>query len=101
MKKRYIICITIVISGLLITAATFFKVTKNHTDRVILVTEKRITEAAKECVWNEDCKENKITLGYLIQKGYLKEEVNPITKMYYTHESYVLKENEQYTFHEV
>ena len=51
-------------------------------------------------MWDDICTEDKITLGELITLGYAKEEVNPQTKMYYTHNSYVLISENNYTFYE-
>jgi len=101
MSNKKIVFITILISLASVSIYTFYKVQKRHLDLSILVTERRITEAAKECVLNDRCKENKITLKKLIELGYAKEEVNPLTKMYYKLDSYVEKKENTYTFIEV
>ena len=100
MNNRNCILFTILFSLILIIGLTIYKVYDTHLKRNFWVVEKRIIEGAKECVWNDECSAGKITLGELISLGYAKEEVNPKTKMYYTHESYVLVENNQYTFYE-
>ncbi len=101
MSPKKIIFITIIISLLSITVATFYKVKKEHSDKVVLVTEKRILYGAQNCVFDGACKEKKVTLGTLIQKGYVKEEVNPLTKMYYSPESFVEINEDTYIFKEV
>ena len=99
-NNRNCILFTIFFSLILIIGLTIYKVYDTHLKRNFSVVEKRIIEGAKECVWDEVCTEDKITLGELITLGYAKEEVNPQTKMYYTHNSYVLIENNNYSFHE-
>lgn len=101
MTNRKIILVTFLLSVASISFYTFYKVQKNHLDLSILVTERRITEGAKQCVWDDVCKENQITLEELIRLGYAKEEVNPYTKMYYKKSSYVEKKENTYTFIEV
>lgn len=98
MNRNFVI-ITIVLTLASVGLYSFYKINMRHNARLTEVSEKKIIEKAKECVWDDVCTENTITLGFLIEKGYLKEEVNPITKKYYSHESYVDKES--YTFHEV
>ena len=95
------IYITFLLSMLIIVSFSIYKVQKKHDNFVLQVSEKRITEAAMSCYYEEKCFENKVTLGELIFMGYLKEEVNPKTKMYYSHESYVEKKENTYTFVEV
>ncbi len=99
-NNRNCILFTIFFSILLIVGLTIYKVYDTHIKRNFLVVEKRIIEGAKECVWDEICDTNKITLGELIILGYAKEEVNPQTKMYYNHNSYVLIHENTYTFFE-
>lgn len=101
MKSFKIVFATFLISVFLIITFSVLKVEKRHEEMVLLVSEKKITEAAKNCYYEDSCQKEKVTLGELIQKGYLKEEVNPITKMYYSHESYVEKKENTYTFVEV
>ncbi len=98
MNRNFVI-ITIVLTLASVGFYSFYKINRRHNVRLMEVSTKKIVEKAKECVWDDVCTEDTITLGYLIEKGYLKEEVNPITKKYYSHESYV--EKESYTFHEV
>lgn len=102
MKSFKIIFATFLLSVLLIVSFSILKVQKRHDEMVILVSEKKITEAAMNCYFDDQCLfDDKVTLGELIQKGYLKEEVNPITKMYYSHDSYVEKKENTYLFVEV
>lgn len=66
-----------------------------------MVTEKRITEAAKDCYLKDICKNEKITLKELYDNNYLEKESNPITKEYYNENSYVKINNKSYIFVEV
>lgn len=101
MSNLKIIIFTILISLILLVGATFIDIYKTHKNRLILVSQKRITEACETCFLEEKCHSSKVTLQELIDLNYLKEEVNPLTKMYYSKESYVTKENDTYVFHEV
>ena len=100
MKNRTIILLTILTIIISICVATVWKVNKRHEEREILVVEKRIIEGATECFNKGECEGNKVTLNALINKGYAKKEINPITKTYYNLDSYVIK-NEEYEFVEV
>ena len=100
MKNRTIILITVLTIIISICMATVWKVNKRHEEREILVVEKRIIEGATECFNKGECEGNKVTLNALINKGYAKKEINPITKTYYNLDSYVIK-NEEYEFVEV
>lgn len=101
MSKTKIIVLTLLISFFSVFSLTLWKVQKKHQDALVLVVEKRIIEAAEDCLRNDDCQRTPITLQKLITEGYLKEEVNPITKMYYKHDSYVDLKDNQYIFVEV
>ena len=101
LNNRNSILFTITIILLLLVGLTVYKVYEKHMTRSFLVVEKRIIEAAKSCVWDGVCNEKEILLGKLITSGYAKGEVNPKTKMYYSHNSYVLVNENQYTFFEV
>ena len=80
-KMSKIISILIVIAmPLTIVIATVLKVSNNHQELELLVSSKKIEEAARKCVIDENCKEELISLGFLIKKGYLTQEVHPITK---------------------
>ncbi len=98
--NRKCVILTILITLSAVGGYTFYKIAKRHNERIVTVTEKRILEQAEECVWEDNCKENRITLKELMEKGYLGKEVNPITKMYYDENSYIEKTENTYTFHE-
>ncbi len=100
-RNKVIINITIVAIILIILIPTVYNIIKKHNDRLIMVTEKRIEEAAKDCYLKDICKDNKITLKVLYDNKYLEKESNPITKEYYNEESYVLVKNGTYTFKEI
>lgn len=77
-KLKYLIYF-IVVLGTVILVISGYKAEKNHEKKLILVTNSKIKEAAKECYLKKDC-ENKITLQNLYDKKYLDEVINPITK---------------------
>ena len=101
MKNMSKICISLTISGVLglIGGTSIYKVVSRHHDRLLLVSEKRIVEKARQCFNEEKCTNDAVTLKTLYQLHYLTNEVNPITKEYYKDDSYVKKEGDnQYTF---
>lgn len=96
MKKLSIVIIFIII--LLIGGFTAYKVISMHNDNLILVTEKRIIEAAQRC-WREDkCHNDVVTLKELYENNYLEQEINPLTKEIYNEASYVTKKENSYQF---
>ena len=78
--NKICISLTIIIIALMIGIPTSNKVLNKHNDKLIKVTEKRITEATKKCFIDEKCHGNEITLQDLYDNNYLNEEINPITK---------------------
>lgn len=86
----------IVLSILLISGYTAYKVVTIHNHNVLLVSEKRIIEAAKNCVNEDKCEGNKITLKNLYEEKYLEQEINPLTKEIYNDNSYVLIKEEKF-----
>lgn len=83
---------------LIISIPTIYKVVKNHNNNLISVVEDKIIEAAKQCYFEEKCNDNKIYLKDLYSLEYLEKVSNPITKEYYNDNSYVLRENDKFTF---
>ena len=96
MKKIFwgiIILIIILIGGF-----TTYKVIHNHNQNLMLVSEKRIIEAAQKC-WNENkCSNETVSLEELYNNNYLEQEINPLTKEIYNKKSYVYKEENTYYF---
>lgn len=75
--------ITIIISAIIffiITIASIVKVYNKHIDNLYSVVEKKICENTKDCYSDGICKDDVITLGFLIKNGYLSTQINPITK---------------------
>ncbi len=87
MKK--IVGITILIIFIIISGFTTYKVVKNHREKLYLVTEKRIIEAAFKCINEKKCTNYPVTLNQLYDNKYLYEEINPVTKEVYNYDSYV------------
>ena len=97
-RNKVIVYLTIISILLIISIPTIYNIIKKHNDRLIMVTEKRIEEAAKDCYLKDICKDNKITLKALYDNNYLEKESNPITKEYYNENSYVKYSNNEYVF---
>lgn len=96
LNRLSIILLTLIL--LLTIVITIIKVVKNHNEKLLEVTDKYIVEQAKKCVNEKKCLEDKITLQTLYDLEYLEKIANPVTKKYYNNESYVLKEENNYTF---
>ena len=98
-RSKFVINVTVIGIVLIILIPTVYKIVKEHNDRLMMVTTKRIEEAAKDCKMAEICKNEKITLKELYDNKYLEKESNPITKEYYNENSYVEVNN--YKFVEI
>ena len=94
MNNRIIISGTIIIIALMIGIPTFINVKKDHEEKLIKVTENRIKEA-KKCFLENKCEGNSTTLQSLYNVGYLDEQVNPVTKKYYSSTSVIKYENKK------
>ena len=94
------ICITatVIIIVSLVIGVTTYKVLDEHNDKLIKVEEKYIIETAKNCLNEKKCSGSKITLQTLYDLDYLNVEANPVTKEYYTPNSYVEINDANYTF---
>ncbi|HIR74504.1 TPA: hypothetical protein IAB95_03270 [Candidatus Ventrenecus avicola] len=100
LNNRNVIIITTLLILILLVGGTLWKVRTDSLNRSITVVEKRITEGFQACQFDDVCQNDEITLGELISLGYAKEEVNPVTKLYYSHDSIVRKEENDYIFEE-
>lgn len=100
MKVKEIIAIILLTVVLLYTGVIAYKMVYKHNENLLIVTSKRIEEAAKKCVAESKCNKNNITLATLYEKGYLNEEYNPVTKEIYSKNSKIIFENNKYVFHE-
>ena len=74
-NKYHILIIIIVGIGIL----GMYEVNKSSIEKSYLVVENKIKEAGKKCFLEDKCEE-KFTLNDLIEKGYIKEAIDPITK---------------------
>lgn len=90
--------VAIIVAILIILIPTTLKIIKTNRDRLHLVTNKRIIEAYQSCVKRYVCDDEKTTLNYLMENGFLQKEINPVTKEYYNLDSYVIKDNNEYKF---
>ena len=81
MEKSKVFTILIAtLTIVLITVATIIKIYNNHIDNQFKVIEKEICEAVRECVLDNKCTSEEITINDLIENEYIDEQVNPITK---------------------
>lgn len=97
--NKIIVYITLIFVLLVIGIPTFYKVTNLHQDNLIKVTDKKIIEAAKKCYYEGKCLDTRITLESLYTNNYLTDDViDPISKVVYSKNSYVLNEKDEFTF---
>ena len=98
-SSKTIICITIIVCSLMISIPTFYNVISENHRKLYIVTEKYVIEAAKNCYFDDKCKNTKITLKELYDNNYLKDEViNPVTKEIYSDNSFVNLKKKDSTF---
>lgn len=90
---------SIIIIILIISIPTIYFVIKNHQDNLYRVVEEKIIGAAKECYYENICKEEKITLEFLYENEFLTKVSDPVTKEYYDPSSYVLRIDKTFKFY--
>lgn len=82
----------------MIIVPSVISVTSAHEESLYLVTEKRIIEAATLCIKEEYCSGDIIYLKELYEYDYLSDEYDPVTKEYYSEESYVIYNEDEAKF---
>ena len=101
MNSKVIVLLTFIVVVFSLIAGTAYKVYQIHQKRSYMVVEKRIVEGAIACIHDSVCKDEDMSLGFLIDKGYAKDELNPQTKLYYSRDSLIKKENQTFVFYGV
>lgn len=92
--NKIIIIFSILVIMLLLFIPTTYKVIKNHNNNLTQVVENKIIEAVKKCYYEDNCKNEKVTLRELYELNYLEPISNPISKEFYNEDSYVeIKDN--------
>lgn len=97
MTNARIILWTLIISLILILGFSYYKINKEKHEEIYKVINKKIIDRAKDCVHDDKCGAN-MTLGELINNGYLDPIVDPDTKEYYNRASTIKIENGNYIF---
>ena len=97
MNSKVIVLVTFIVVVFSLIAGTAYKVYQIHQKRSYMVVEKRIVEGAIACIHDSVCKDEDMSLD----KGYAKEELNPQTKLYYSRDSLIKKENQTFVFYGV
>lgn len=101
LNKIFIYLTTIAVIAI-IAIPSAYKVVKENREKLYLVNEKLVTENALRCVYEGKCTDKKITLKTLYDNMYIKNKViEPVKKIVYSEESYVLIENGKATFYPV
>ncbi len=96
--NRKIIFGTIIFIFIIILIPTVVKVVQNYNDNLMIVSEKRIIEAGIKCFKDNVCVDDEITLKELYENEYLEKEANPVTKEYYSDDSYIEMKEGEYNF---
>ncbi|MDD2238435.1 MAG: hypothetical protein PHH51_00920 [Bacilli bacterium] len=77
-KLNYLIYFIIAL-GTIILFVSAYKAEKIHEEKLMLVINNKIKEAAKECYLKKECVNN-IKLQDLYDKKYIEEVINPVSK---------------------
>lgn len=88
-KKKIPLYVTIGICVIAIIVGTIIKINDNHLNDLYKVTINQITYKARKCYLDEVCKEEKTTLSFLVNNGYIEKTVNPKTNEYFKDDCYV------------
>jgi len=99
--NRVLTIVTIAILIMAIAIPAVITVRNRHNERLLYATTMKIREKALLCFHREECLETKITLRQLYDLGYLEEIAHPITKEYYSEDSYVLINGSKTQFIEI
>lgn len=97
MKYKIIFSMLLIIS-LIVLVPSFKKVNLEYKSNLYLVTESRITQKAFLCFKESKCSNTTVYLSELYLLGYLSDEFDPVTKEYYSEESYVILDDEKTEF---
>lgn len=89
MMNRICILGSIIIIILMIGIPTYFNVKKDHEKKLITAMKMEISDAAKKCFFDNVCKGNETTLGFLYTNNYLSKKADPVTKKYYDENSVI------------
>ncbi len=85
--KYYKILIIIIIAVLIIPSTIY--VINDHNDKLIIVRDKKVIEAANDCKNEKKCTNQTVTLKELYDLKYLDNIYDPITRELINEESYV------------
>lgn len=84
---------------LVIGLSTIILVISDHHEKLRNVFESKLIESTEKCYHEDVCKEDEVTLKYLIEKGYLEKEdtVDPITKEYLDEDTKITNKDGHFT----
>ena len=88
--NKIVLALTLIAIVILITVPTINKISKTHLEKKYAVVSKKIKEQAQNCYYQSICKNTTITIGELIEKGYLEKTIDPYTEEYFADEAYVI-----------
>ncbi|MCR5788137.1 MAG: hypothetical protein K6G37_03530 [Bacilli bacterium] len=97
--NKIVVTGTIIIIILMIGIPTYFNVKKDHEDKLIKVTEQKISTSAKQCFIENVCTGTSTTLDFLYENHYLERQTDPITKKYYDGSSQITYEDKKITLY--
>ncbi len=95
MNKKIIILTIFMVIGMVI-GASVYKIYQKHNDNLILVVQKEFLYNAKNCYNASECKNKVVSLKDLYDNKFMSDKLtNPITKKYYSEDSYVNMETHE------
>ncbi len=97
-NNKIMILIAAITMLLVIGIPTVVLVQKRHNEKLYNSMVLKINEAAKKCVDEEVCQDNKIFIKNLYDNNYLSKLVNPLTNEYISEDDYVIKKEGKYIF---
>ena len=97
-KNKLVLYLTVLVLVLVICIPTIYKVVTNHRQKLYIITEKRILEAAFKCINEDVCNADNLTLKDLYDNNYLDKQIDPNTKRYYSEKAKIIKKEEGLVF---
>ncbi len=85
--KIYKIFFIILLAIIIIPSVIY--VINDHNEKLIIVMDKKVVEAALKCKYEKKCEEDSVTLKNLYELNYLEKVYDPISKELINENSYV------------
>ena len=100
-NNKTVIIISVITLAIVICLPSSILVVNSHKEKLYNSLVLKITEAAKKCVVEEKCQNEKVFLKELYDNKYISKLVNPISKKYISEDAYVIKKEGKFQFIDV